>query len=430
MSRFLALAFACVLLAACASMPAVPAPAAQEATPTESAATSAPTENSEAEVFTAAFLLAESPTDQGWNAAHYRGIEALKSLGEVVAEENLSFAVDMGEKGLLDVVVFENVGYSDADIERVMRSVLNQQSPDILFATWFDAKDAIARLAPEYPDVYFEHSSGYPLIHSGDNLSTYFIRQEYGDYVAGYVTGLLGYTKTGLVGTFAIPEPVRGINGYGLGLQQGLSEAGIDPAQSDVRVVWINSWLDPVQEREAALALADTGVEVVRQMADTPHSSQAACSVDGMVAVGYGTDVSAYAPCALMTNEWNWGAYYVQRIEDAMSGAWTAQDWWGGFEEDAIGISGWNDALVPAEVQSKALALVAEFEGGFDPFCGPIRGHGRSQEAGGENAVIEVPAGQCLSDMDLLTIQWFVDGISGELPPAPADGFSLELKPE
>ena len=93
--------------------------------------------------------------------------------------------------------------------------------------------------------MLFEHCSGYPLIASNeDNLSTYFIRQEEGDYVAGYVVGLMGQAKIGVVGTFPIPEPVRGLNGFALGLERGLQEAGLNPADAEVRVVWINSWLD------------------------------------------------------------------------------------------------------------------------------------------------------------------------------------------
>jgi basic membrane lipoprotein Med (substrate-binding protein (PBP1-ABC) superfamily) len=378
------------------------------------------------EPFTVSFLLADSPTDQGWNAAHYRGIEALKTLGTVTAENGLSFSVEMADGKLLDVQVVENIGYNDADIERVARQVIDQGA-DYVFGTWFDAQGAMSRLAEEFPDVLFEHGSGYPFVASnGSNFSTYFIRIEESDYVAGYVTGLLGYTEVGLVGTYSIPEPVRGVNGFALGLQAGLEEIGLDPALANVQVIWINSWLDRELETQSAQALLDEGYVAIRQMADTPYSSQTTCEQEGAIAIGYGSDVSAVAPCALLTNEWNWGVYYTSQIQAALDGTWASHDWWGGFADGALIVTGWNDTYVAPEVHEKAEALIASMEAGeFNPFCGPISGTGASPDGG--TVEVSVPEGKCLSDMDLLTMQWYVNGVSGEYPAAPPEGFTLEL---
>ena len=276
-------------------------------------------------------MLADSPSDQGWNAAHYRGIEQIKELGEVVEENGLSFNVALEDGTILEVQVVENIGYNDADIERVARQVINGGA-DYVFGTWFDSMGAISRLAEEFPDVLFEHGSGYPFVASNDtNFSTYFIRIEEGDYVAGYVAGLLGYSDVGLVGTFSIPEPVRGVNGFALGLQAGLAEIGEDPAESNVQVIWINSWLDRELEVQAATALMDEGYTVIRQMADTPYSSQTTCETEGNVAIGYGSDVSGVAACSLLTNEWQWGVYYISQVQAALDGTWETHDWWEGF---------------------------------------------------------------------------------------------------
>lgn len=378
------------------------------------------------DTFKVAFLLADSPSDQGWNAAHYRGIEQIKELGEVVEENGLSFNVALEDGTVLEVQVVENIGYNDADIERVARQVINGGA-DYVFGTWFDSMGAISRLAEEFPDVLFEHGSGYPFVASNDtNFSTYFIRIEESDYVAGYVAGLLGYSDVGLVGTFSIPEPVRGVNGFALGLQDGLAEIGEDPAESNVQLIWINSWLDRELEVQAATALLDEGFTVIRQMADTPYSSQTTCETEGNIAIGYGSDVAGVADCSLLTNEWQWGAYYVPQVQAALDGTWETHDWWEGFAADALGITGWNDELVPADVQEKAQALIDSIAAGeFNPFCGPISGTGLSPE--GDVVEIEVPEGMCLSDMDQLTMQWYVDGVSGEYPAAPPDGFELEL---
>jgi basic membrane protein A len=382
--------------------------------------------HAQSEPFIVSFLLADSPSDQGWNAAHYRGIEALKDLGAVTAENGLSFTVELEDGQILEVQVVENVGYNDADIERVARQVI-ENGADYVFGTWFDAQGAMARLAEEFPDVLFEHGSGYPFVASnGSNFSTYFIRIEESDYVAGYVAGLLGHNEVGLVATYSIPEPVRGVNGFALGLQAGLAEAGSDPASAKVQVIWINSWLDRELETQSAQALLDEGYTVIRQMADTPYSSQTTCEQEGAIAIGYGSDVAAVAPCSLLTNEWNWGVYYTAQVQAALDGTWTSHDWWGGFADGALVISSWNDALITPEIQEKADALIASMEAGeFNPFCGPISGTGATPDGG--TVEVTVPEGKCLSDMDLLTMQWYVNGVSGEYPAAPPDGFPLEL---
>jgi len=204
------------------------------------------------EAYKIAFLLADARGDGGWNSAHYRGIEQLKSLGEVVEEEYSSFTVKTKD-GLLKVLIVENVGYNEVDIERVVNGVVNEDY-DMIWGTWWDSQNAIYNAAEKNPNILFEHCSSYPFKeNNGSNFSTYFIRQEEGDYVAGCVAGLIGITSVGFVGTHPIPEPIRGLNAFALGLQQCGSE------DAEVQVVWLNSWLDVEGERLAAEALLGEG---------------------------------------------------------------------------------------------------------------------------------------------------------------------------
>ncbi len=382
-----------------------------------------PTATKEPEVFKVTFLLADSPLDHGWNAAHYRGIESLKELGKVTEEDNLFFTVRLKDGRLLEVKVIEKVGYNPADIKRVAQEAVNAGA-QMIFGTWWDSKDAMAELAEQYPKVLFEHGSGYPVVQSnGRNFSTYFIRQELGDFVAGYIAGRLGYSEIGAIGTYMIPEPVRAMNGFYLGMRRGLAESNLDPDKAVLRVIWISSWLDQEKEILAAEGLIGEGYDVIRQLADTPYSSMAACQSD-KIAFGYGTDVSSYAPCAIVTNEWNWGPYYRAEVLAALNGSWHAQDWWGGFESDAINIVGWNKSVSP-EVRSATDELIGQLKSGWNPFCGPLRGRGL--DANGKEMAVIVPAGKCLSDADLLSMQWFVDGVESELPSPSPTNHQLEL---
>ena len=377
--------------------------------------------------FVVTFLFAESWTDGGWNMAHKVGVDQLKSLGTVIKEWDNGFLVELPDKRQIQVNLVTNVGYG-SEIETTMRSALEEQKPDMLFGTWYNAKDAIAELAPKYPNVKFEHASGYPLLKSADfkNVSTYFIKQEDGDYVMGYVSGLMGFDKIGLVATIPIPEPVRGINAFALGQQKGLKEAGKDPKQAEVRVVWIQSWLDAPKEREAAEGLLGAGYKVIRQMPDTPTASMAACD-RGATAIGYGSDVSAKAPCAIGTNTWQWGTYYKQRVLDAMDGKWVPADWYKGFDADAVGLVFGKG--VDAAIQAKATKLAEDLKAGkVDPFDGPVAGQGKEKDTGKQLA-ISVPAGKRLSDMERLSMQWTVDGVKSELPDfVPSTPTVIEVK--
>ncbi len=370
------------------------------------------------EDYVVAFLLADSPSDNGWNAAHYRGIERLKELGEVVEESGLGFSVRLASGQILRVVVIDGVGYSDSDIERVARSAIDQGA-NYVWGTWWDSQGAMSRLAEEFPNVLFEHGSGYPFVQSnGRNFSTYFVRIEEGDYLVGLAAGMLELCQVGLVGTYPIPEPVRQVNAFALGLR----DAGC--AEVEVRVVWNMSWLDRELEVQATEALIAEGYTTIRQLADTPYTSQTTCQHgDAYTALGLGTDVTPYARCALVTNAWGWGEHYLERVGQALDGTWTSIDWWGGIAEGGV-VMIWNDALLTAEMRDyMQVEVLADMigTGEFDPFCGPIHGTGM----GGVEVV--VPEGMCLSDMDLLTMQWFVDGVVSDYPSElPAD-FELEL---
>jgi len=385
--------------------------------------------------FVVTFLFADHWNDEGWNLAHKTGVDALLKLGEVVKKSEQAYIIKLkGTKypeldgRVLEIHFVTNVGYG-SEIEGTMQKALETQHPDLLFGTWFNAKDAIATLAPKYPNVNFEHCSGYPLLKSTDspagNISTYFIKMEDGDYAVGYAAGLTGKNKIGLVATYPIPEPVRGVNGFILGLKKGLAEAGQDPATAQVQVVWIESWLDVQKEQLATQTLIDMGYKTIRQMPDTPTTALTACNAK-VDALGYGSDVLPKAPCALVTNTWRWGNYYTERVLDAMKGTWKPQDWFEGWNKDAIGLV-WNPTA-PADVKQKTEALALQMKQGLtDPFTGPIAGRGKDKD--GKETAIKVPAGQRVGDMGRLTMQWFVNGILSNLPDYPSGGHDLDLQP-
>ena len=333
-----------------------------------------------------AFALLWTIDDMGWTTAHYKGIEYLKK--------------ELGDQ--IEVSYTEKVQAANA--EQVIRGYA-KAGYDIIFATTFEHMDPTVIVAKDFPNVIFEHCSGYKK--NDKNMGNYFSRMYQSEYLAGYMAGLMGYKNVGTVATQPIPEPIRGINAFTIGLKKGLTEAGIKYDLKKLNtIVWLKSWRDATNETLLAETLAGRGHDLIRQMADTPESAVAACR-KGVASIGYGIDVGAQAQCALVSTEWSWGVYYVDAVKRAMNGTWKPAEVWWGFEKQGIKLGPFNDS-VPGEVRQKVLAEKAKLEQGVDEiFAGPVK-----DQSGKEI----IKAGQRASDQDLLTMRWLVEGVSGKIP--------------
>ncbi|MBN1659179.1 MAG: BMP family ABC transporter substrate-binding protein, partial [Anaerolineae bacterium] len=181
---------ASLLLAACG---ATPEPEATTA-PTEVAQpTSAPREKVKV-----AFVYVAPIGDLGWTWAHDQGRLAL--------EEHF------GDK--VETAFIENVP-EGPDAERVIRDFA-EKDYDLIITTSFGYMDPTATVAAEYPDTWFVHVSGYK---TAENMSTIFGRMYQPRFLSGLVAGTETETgKIGYVAAFPIPEVIRGINAFTLGV--------------------------------------------------------------------------------------------------------------------------------------------------------------------------------------------------------------------
>src|SRR5690606_36011305 len=137
------------------------------------------------------------------------------------------------------------------DCERVLRE-LDQQGHKLIFATSFGFGDYVIRVAREFPDVIFEHATGYQ---RAENVGTYNARFHEGRAVIGTIAGHMTETNMiGYIGSFPIPEVNMGINAFTLAAQK------VNP-DIEVRVVWLSTWNDPAREADAARALIDQGCD-------------------------------------------------------------------------------------------------------------------------------------------------------------------------
>ena len=330
-----------------------------------------------------AFVYVGPIGDMGWTYAHDQGrLDLVKAFPNV----ETSYA--------------ENIPENPADAERVIRDFA-QKGNRIIFTTSFGYMDPTIKVAADFPETTFVHISGYK---TAENVATAFGKIEEPRYVAGQIAGKMSASGTlGYVAAFPIPEVIRGINAFTLGVRKA------NPAAT-VKVVWTSTWFDPTKERQAAEALLSDGADVIAQHQDTAGPSQAA-EAEGKLSVGYNSDQSTAAPAAVLTCPiWHWGVFYSATVQAVLDGTWATGSYWGGWQDGLVDLSPIAD-FVPAEVKTAAEAEIAAFKAGEQTistiFTGPLK-----DQSGAE----KVAAGAAMTDEELLGMSWFVEGVDGELP--------------
>ena len=327
----------------------------------------------------AAFVYVGPVGDHGWTYQHDRG----------------RLAVEQAFGDRVETLYIENVSEGpDAEraIERFARA-----GADIVFTTSFGFMNPTVKVAGRFPEVKFEHATGYK---RADNVATYSARFYEGRYVIGRIAAQMSASGTaGYVASFPIPEVVRGINAFLLGAQS------IDP-DFKIKIIWVNSWFDPGKEADAAKALIDRGADIITQHTDSPAPIQIA-GERGVHGFGQASDMDAFAPAAHYTAIIDdWSAYYIARVQAVLDGTWESGDVWGGFAEEMVVMAPYTD--LPEEVAADAAAMEAKIRSGaFHPFTGPIHDReGRLRVAEGERA----------DDGMLLGMDWYVKGVDDTLP--------------
>ena len=321
--------------------------------------------------------------DLGWTYAHDQGRLAL--------EEALP-NVETGYQ--------ESVPENPADAERVIRQFA-QDGYKVIFTTSFGYMDPTINVAKDFPDTTFIHISGFK---TAENVGTGFGKIEEPRYVSGQLAGKMTKSnQIGYVAAFPIPEVIRGINAFTLGVREANPEA-------TVRVVWTNTWFDPAKERAAAEALLDGGVDVIAQHQDTAGPQQAA-EDRGVYSIGYDADMAPLAPKAVLTSAiWNWAPFYIDTVTRVMDGTWKSEQYWGGWKDGIVDLAPIAD-FVPEDIRASIDEEITRFKSGeetiYTIFTGPIAD---------QTGEIRVPEGQSMTDEELLSMNWFVEGVEGEIP--------------
>ena len=316
--------------------------------------------------------------DHGWTYRH--------DIGRQQVEEALGDQVKTS--------YIESVAYGP-QAERVFREMA--QPHDIVFGTSFGYMEPMLKVAKEFPNVKFEHATGYK---QSDNLASYGLRLYQARHVQGIIAGMMTKTnKICYVAAYPIPEVIREINTYYLGAKS------MNP-DVEIMITWVNTWYDPVKESTAAEVMLAEGCDMVAQHTDSPAPLQAA-QKQGKLGFGQASDQFNFAPDAQLTATIdNWGPYYIKKVKAVLDGNWETGDYFGHMNEGAVQMAPFTN--MPADVEAKAQEVKDAISAGdYFAFTGPLYDNeGNLQLADGEVA----------DDAHLNQMMYYVEGINAKVP--------------
>jgi simple sugar transport system substrate-binding protein len=318
--------------------------------------------------------------DLGWTYQHDLG--------------RLAMVKEFGDK--VETTYLENVSEgpdSERSIEQLARA-----GNKLIFTTSFGYMEPTLKVAKKYPNVHFEHATGYK---RDKNMSTYSGRFYEGRYIQGQIAakvskaGVLGY-----IGSFPIPEVISGINATMIGAQT------VNP-NIKVKIIWVNSWFDPGKEADAAKALIDQGADVIMQHTDSPAPMQVA-SERGKLAFGQDSEMIKFGPKAQLTSIIdNWGPYYIARVKAELDGTWKSEDIWDGLKEKMVVMAPYTN--MPDDVKKAAEETEAAIKDGkLHPFKCPVIGQ--------DGKEVECKGGGHLADGQILGMNFYVKGVDDKIP--------------
>lgn len=327
------------------------------------------------------FVYVGSIGDGGWTYEH--------NVSRLAVEEAF------GDK--VETSYVENVP-EGPDAERVMTQMA-LSGVDLIFTTSFGYMDPTLNVAKKFPNVKFEHATGFK---RADNVSTYSARFYEGRAVQGHIAGKV--TKSNIIGyiaSFPIPEVIRGINAAYIHAKR------VNP-DVQFKIIWAFTWFDPAKEADSAKALIDQGADVILQHTDSTAPLAAAADAEGVVGFGQASDMAAFKDGPRIGSIIdNWAPYYIARTKAVMDGTWSSVDTWDGMSTGMVEMGEMTDKI-PADVRAEAEQMMADIaSGAYHPFTGPInKQDGSAWLADGEVA----------DDGALAGLNFYVEGLDGEIP--------------
>ena len=332
----------------------------------------------------AGFVYVGPVGDHGWTYRH--------DIGRQDVEKHF------GDK--VETVYVENVA-EGADAERVMTQMA-MQGVDIIFATSFGYMDPVLNVAKKFPNVKFEHATGYK---TAPNAANYGLKLYQARHIQGLIAGMMTKTnKICYVASYPIPEVIREINTYYLGAKK------MNP-DVELKITWVFTWYNPGKEADAAKAMIDQGCDMVAQHTDSPAPLIAAQEA-GVYGFGQASDQYKFAPNAQLTATIdNWSPYYIAKVGAVLDGTWETGTYFGDISECdatgcAVGMAPFTN--LPQDVIDYVTDVRSQIAAGtYHAFTGPITDN---------EGNLQLADGVIADRAHIDSMMYYVEGIVGTIP--------------
>lgn len=331
-----------------------------------------------------AFIHDKTAETSSWTYGHELGRQHLNQVlgGQVVTVSYDNINTDtLGQQAIEDAAAQGN-------------KVIFTTSPKLLGAS--------LKAAIRYPDIKLLNCS---LQTYSGHLRTYYGRLYEAKFLTGALAGIL--TDTPLVGYLA-DYPIYGmtanINAFALGVKMTNPEA-------TVHLEW-----STVKKSDPEETFRQKGISYISgQDLITP---QYASRKFGLYDIREGNMVN------IATSIWHWGKFYERIVREILNNSWKKKEtqnksihYWWGISSGMIDVicsknlpagSKWLLDLIKREIS----------DAGFNPFSGTLYA---------QDGVPKGQPGHSLSPEEIITMDWLLDNIEGEIPPI--DALVEEAKP-
>ncbi|MEM6460352.1 MAG: BMP family ABC transporter substrate-binding protein [Pseudomonadota bacterium] len=345
------------------------------------AASAVPFKASASDTLKMGVVLPSPIADVGWSHTLMEGVNTVKEA--------------YGDK--IEVTVLENIA-EGPDADRIANGLVGEGHKVLLLGS-FGYQNGGMQIARRRPDVSIIHASGFM---TAPNFAPFTAKYWQGTYLMGMAAASLSSSKKlGCVGAFAIPELITSINAFMLGAKT------VDP-ETEVSVVWVNSWFDPASEQEAAKALISQDVDVIFSNAQDTPSVITVAEEAGVYAFNLNSSMKSYAPTKYLgVVGTDWGPHFKRLVDGHLSGSYPGENHWLGMEDEIVYMADWNQDI-PAETLAAIEARQKEIlDGSYVVFKGSL-----VDQSGTER----VPEGTIMSDGEILGMDWHVNGVTTPLP--------------
>lgn len=335
-----------------------------------------------------AFVHAKNQEDSAWTYGHEIGrLHLDHAYGDAVTTK-----------------CFDNVPEDERAYDHFAK--IAEEGYDVIFATSPAFIHETLKASMKYDQVKFLNCSESL---SYRHLRTYFGRIYEPNFLVGMIAGAMTRTnQLGYAVTYPIPEVISSINAYALGARF------MNPF-AKVFVKWVNDGSTNETECYAIdQQFVDMGCDIICHQESTDLKTSL-----NHTGIYFANDLQVGKSIeGLASPIWNWGTFYEKIVGNIMSGNYNrisgflgindrAISYWWGMDSGVVDVMYSKSKLPEPLIKSVEFMKSMIVEGHTHPFSGPIYD---------QKGLLRIEEGTHLDNEDILSMNWFVDGVVGSIP--------------